>query len=452
MQNIEMIPSTEIAKESKQWQLEDHILEKDYVLGWLLWGISKHPILSQRWILKGGACVKKCYVDTHRYSLDLDFTVLPDGPWQPHELESIFTNLLDLVQKTSGIDFGVQKPKFEIRPHGGSTEAKLYFVGPRKNPAPIGVKIDITMSEDLVRPPVLRSIAHPYSDSFPDKTSIYCYSLEELFAEKIRALGERQRPGDLYDIIYLFRRSDLHAEPELIAEILAIKCAYKEILIPDFNLVTTAEARVEMEKRWQDMLGKGLGVVPDFDDYWDELAAFFAWINGEEYITELQSIDPDKAWEAPVIDWQCGQNEWLEPIRYAAANRLLIDLGYEGRTRLVEPYSLRSTRAGHILFYAIKSLGRETRAYRIDRIQSITVTRQPFRPIFPIEFTPKGRVNVPRVQRRQRFSSSWSTRNYVVECSVCGKRFYRDKYSLKINPHKREGMDIPCSGRHGYLA
>ncbi len=112
---------------------------------------------------------------------------------------------------------------------------------------------------------------------------------------------------------------------------------------------------------------------------------------------------------------------------------------------------MRRTKAGNLLFYALKALGREIRGYRVDRIQSIEVTKEPFEPVFAVEFTPKGRIPVPFTQRRRRFTSSRSSRNYVIECVVCGKRFYRKKYSLRINPHQRLDSDLQCSGRHGYL-
>lgn len=194
-----------------------------------------------------------------------------------------------------------------------------------------------------------------------------------------------------------------------------------------------------------------MGIVPDLNDYWDELGNFFAWLNGEECLVEVTSIDPDDKWAPPALEWQRGQNEWIEPIRYAAVNRLLVNLGYGFKTRLVEPYSLRRTQAGDLLFYAVKVSPRVIRGYRADRIQSIEVTKQPFKPVFPVEFTPKGRIPVPQTQRRQRFVSSRSSRNYVVECAVCGKRFYRKKYSLRINRHQRQDSIMQCPGRHGYL-
>jgi Luciferase-like monooxygenase/Nucleotidyl transferase AbiEii toxin, Type IV TA system len=50
------------------------VVEKDYVLGWLLAGIAKHPVTTH-WAFKGGTCLRKCWFETYRFSEDLDFTV-----------------------------------------------------------------------------------------------------------------------------------------------------------------------------------------------------------------------------------------------------------------------------------------------------------------------------------------------------------------------------------------
>ena len=434
-----------------QWNVADHVIEKDYVLGWLLWGIASHPALSRAWVLKGGSAIKKCYVDTHRYSQDLDFTVLPEGPWLPEELTPLFDEILEQISQDSGIDFTVNKPKFETRPHGKSCEGRIYYIGPRKTPGPTAAKLDITHAEDLMRPPVLRSISHPYADSLPDSPKAYCYTLEELFAEKIRALEERTNPGDLYDIIYLFRRSDLNAEPDLIAELLELKCDFKGLPVPQVTAICELPRREEVKLRWDTMLGPAVGLLPQFGDYWDELPAFFAWLNGEDYKTQLQPISPQDAWTPATLVWQRGQGEVLEPIRHAAVNRLLIDLGYANGHRLVEPYSLRLTQAGNTLFYALRAKTKQVRSYRLDRIQSVEVRSQPFVAQFRIEFTPAGRIPVPFARRRRRFTSSRSKTRYVVQCATCGKRFPRSRYSTRINPHKRKDSNAQCSGRYGYL-
>jgi predicted nucleotidyltransferase component of viral defense system len=38
--------------------------------------------------------------------------------------------------------------------------------------------------------------------------SARCYAYEEVFGEKVRALAERTRPRDLYDVVNLFRHDE----------------------------------------------------------------------------------------------------------------------------------------------------------------------------------------------------------------------------------------------------
>jgi hypothetical protein len=40
---------------------------------------------------------------------------------------------------------------------------------------------------------------------------------------------------------------------------------------------------------------------------------------------------------------------------FAAANHLCVKLGYDGKTRIIEPYSLRRTRDGHLVLHALRS-------------------------------------------------------------------------------------------------
>ena len=70
-----MIEAQEIKDLAGKLSLDPRIIEKDYVIGWVLAGIYNHPLLSNVWIFKGGTCVKKCFVDTQRMSEDLDFTL-----------------------------------------------------------------------------------------------------------------------------------------------------------------------------------------------------------------------------------------------------------------------------------------------------------------------------------------------------------------------------------------
>ena len=75
-----MIPREAIRERSAEWQLRVNVVEKDYVLGWLLAAIAEHAETSQHWVFKGGTCLKKCFFETYRFSEDLDFSLLTPAP------------------------------------------------------------------------------------------------------------------------------------------------------------------------------------------------------------------------------------------------------------------------------------------------------------------------------------------------------------------------------------
>lgn len=56
-----MITHQEIQNLVNEWGLRESIIEKDYVIGWVLWGIGTDPELSAYWAFKGGTSLKKCY-------------------------------------------------------------------------------------------------------------------------------------------------------------------------------------------------------------------------------------------------------------------------------------------------------------------------------------------------------------------------------------------------------
>jgi predicted nucleotidyltransferase component of viral defense system len=75
-----VISKHELLRLRGEWQLDVGVIEKDYVLGWMLAAIAAEPALVDTWIFKGGTCLRKCYYETYRFSEDLDFTVIDGGP------------------------------------------------------------------------------------------------------------------------------------------------------------------------------------------------------------------------------------------------------------------------------------------------------------------------------------------------------------------------------------
>jgi predicted nucleotidyltransferase component of viral defense system len=70
-----MIDRRGILEAASSFSLLPGVVEKGYVLGWMLAGIYAHEDLTESWIFKGGTCLKKCHFETFRFSGDLDYTL-----------------------------------------------------------------------------------------------------------------------------------------------------------------------------------------------------------------------------------------------------------------------------------------------------------------------------------------------------------------------------------------
>ena len=220
-----------------------------------------------------------------------------------------------------------------------------------------------------------------------------CYSLPELLGEKLRALAERCRPRDLYDVVHTHRHPDLIGRAGDVAEILEAKCAHVGIDPPTLETILDTPFRDEIETEWSNMLGHQLPFLPPFEDFWSQLDNVFAWLSGTQSVPQLPELSPTE----PVTDrrparhmttWRTGSP--MELIRFAGANRLRVTIDYwakEGRKgpRTVEPYSLRRSRDGNLLLFVVNDR-RRLRAYRIDRIRGVSIEPETFDPRYRVEF------------------------------------------------------------------
>lgn len=433
-------------------------------------GIYAHEELADTWIFKGGTCLKKCYFETYRFSEDLDFTLTDATHINVEFLQRVFGEVAEWIYEQTGIELPGDQQDFEIyqNPRGHtSCQGKLSYRGPispRSGPLP-RVKLDLTADERVVLPPVDVPIFHPYSDAPGDGIHVLSYAYEEAFGEKVRALAERARPRDLYDVINLFRNAEARPSPSVLLDVLRQKCEFKGINVP--RLADMDTHRPALEGGWSSMLAHQLPALPPLDAFWGELPAFFEWlVGGEAPVVRAalvmgagETVLRERALHLPVSGTALS---FIEVIRFAASNRLCVELGYQGSTRRIEPYSLRQTRDGNIVLHAFNADRGEHRSYRVDRITSARSTSQTFIPRYEIELTPHGPVRVTpvavrsssgsfgRIARARRSTrSSWSSGpTYIYECSYCGKRFNRKRQSSTLNPHKDKN-GYPCSGRYG---
>jgi len=261
-----VIDREEIRELAREFQLEPNVVEKDYALGWLLAGLSAHPSLAESWIFKGGTCLKKCFFETYRFSEDLDFTLRDPGHLDAGFLSGTLSEVANWIYDASGLELPDTARKFEVftNPRGKpAAQVRVGYRGPLGRVSEVPrIKLDLAAEEALVLPPVRRAIHHPYSDDPEEGLGALCYAFEELFAEKVRALTERMRPRDLYDVVHLHRRQDLQPDRALVRSTLARKCEFKGIEVPTFAALVSRPERAELESEWENMLAHQLPVLP----------------------------------------------------------------------------------------------------------------------------------------------------------------------------------------------
>ncbi len=477
-----MIPKQELLDLATDFGLAPDVMEKDYALGWMLAAFGQHPETRDTWLFKGGTCLKKCFFETYRFSEDLDFTLLKHEHLDEVFLGRIFQEVADWVYEQTGLVLPPEARKVDVyaNPRGGkSAEGRIGYRGPlgRAGDAP-RIKLDLTDDERVVLDPDRREVHHPYSDRPADGIRVATYCFEEVFAEKTRALAERLRPRDLYDVVHLYRRQELAPERAKVISTLTAKCEFKGIAVPTLQSIRESPLVAELQVSWGQMLAHQLPALPSFESFWNELPDVFAWLYESKPRAQLSAVpvgrEPvDVAWRPPAMatSWRSlGVSAPLEIVRFAAANRLCVALDYQdeqGRrdVRIIEPYSLRRSSAGNLLLMAVKADTGEIRSYRADRIVGATATQQSFTPKYIIEFSESGPLSAPALERgpaasgapartskapARRSVGSFALKGptHVFRCTVCGKTFKRQSYDATLNPHKNK-TGQPCYGSFG---
>ncbi|MFC2088407.1 nucleotidyl transferase AbiEii/AbiGii toxin family protein [Calditrichota bacterium] len=399
-----MIEKNEILKMAEGLNLNPDTVEKDYILGWMLYGINQHREISD-WAFKGGTSLKKCFFETFRFSEDLDFTLSKQVHLTEKFLLKTFKEITDFLAEEVGIEFFKDRFKFKIIDKGNgkySAQGKIYYNGPlRRRQKVATIKLDLTTDEIIVLKTVKQKVHHPFTDEPTSGIFAICYAFEEIVAEKIRALAQRARPRDLYDVIHFFRNRQMIANPTLVYNVLQKKCSYKKIEIPTFQHIEEHEKLDELEPQWEYMLAHQLSHLPTFSSFWNDLAPFFDWLKGQLSERKLVSISSkdEQIYNPGRILHVHSTNFLLQRIQFAAANRVCIKLRYNNKTRTVEPISFRTSKSGNKLFYGFERDANHAKAYSVSKIQSVEITNMSYTEKYPVEISSSGHISMPPIKR-----------------------------------------------------
>lgn len=257
-----MITQREISQLAYREGMSDKVIEKDYVITWLLLALADSPMIDLL-AFKGGTALRKVYFSDYRYSEDLDFTVTKET--EPIVLLHVLAETLQELARSRGFQFDLPQERIEKRTD--SVTAYVSFVGPLQ--ARLGsrdVKIDFTLSEKLLFPLEARLIHSPYTDAVNKK--MVTYALEETLVEKLCAVIGRTEPRDVYDAHFLFelREIDFHSIPEAFRE----KAASKGI-DPSRLHDVLAQREPTIARMWENRLRHQVKELPHLEEVLREL-------------------------------------------------------------------------------------------------------------------------------------------------------------------------------------
>ncbi len=259
-----MIRPGEIQQKARAVGVRDQQIEKDYILSWILFAISKHELVSKAIVFKGGTVLKKIYFEDYRFSEDLDFTLinnarLPDGHEISNELIfEWFRETFEYIKEEANISLEIiDNNKHE----DGGINFYISYIGPLGGQGNNKrVKIDISRSEQLVFEPIMKDVFIDYTDM--EEHQLLCYPLEEVLVEKMRSVMQRMQARDFYDIWYLLEQHGMDVDFYL--NEFETKCKSKELNHTDFPK-KLAERLPQYKGRWQSSMSEQIKDLPDFD-------------------------------------------------------------------------------------------------------------------------------------------------------------------------------------------
>jgi hypothetical protein len=183
-----MMPRTEIEALARTNRTNPYFQEKHYLMSLML--SSLYSRTERQLVFKGGTYLW-FFHRLPRASEDLDFTAVGDVV-MGQLVEGV---VADLAIYGLGATHRIERSR-------ESFTARVAVEGPLfdgRNRST--VRIEVSLRGDVEREPVFLAFRSPYSDA-PD-FSLLGMDLEEVLAEKVRAMMWRRRARDLYDIHHI---------------------------------------------------------------------------------------------------------------------------------------------------------------------------------------------------------------------------------------------------------
>jgi predicted nucleotidyltransferase component of viral defense system len=229
-------------------------VEKDYLQHLFLLFLGQET--KKDFVFKGGTALQKVY-GLNRFSIDLDFISINGD--EEKTIKRIANDITNFGFESRTIKKEIKKTgkTFFLRIKGplyDGTERSLTTL-----------RIEISSRKDLVLEPEVKEIVPIYPDIRP--YSILIMKLEEILAEKVRAIFWRTKARDVYDLWFLIKK-----ETNVNVELINKKLAYYKL---KFNLKNFERKIDEVEKSWEKELKQVTTFLPNFKEVKKEILKSF---------------------------------------------------------------------------------------------------------------------------------------------------------------------------------
>lgn len=183
-----MIPQAYITqwRNHAPWQ-DDFQVEQDLIIERSLVEIFNHPLLKKHLAFRGGTALHKLHLQKQaRYSEDIDLVQMIAGP-----IKQIIITIQDSL-----VFLGV--PVIKQKANNNT----LVFRFMSEAGVPMRLKIEINCREHFSVYPLDEIPVSLHSDWFSGEALVPTFCIEELLATKLRAMFQRKKGRDLFDIWY----------------------------------------------------------------------------------------------------------------------------------------------------------------------------------------------------------------------------------------------------------
>lgn len=261
-----MIPEIFIEqwREFAKWQMIEQI-EQDLIISRALVDLYNEQSLKETLIFRGGTALNKLFLHPPaRYSEDIDFVQK-----NSHPIGQTIDAIRAVLQPWLG------DPKWKITQH----TAKLIYKYESVKNTPGKLKIEINITEHFQVLPLKKVPFSVDSGWFKGSANIVTHEIDELMATKIRALYQRRKGRDLFDLWYVTTRGLINLNH--VFEIFFKYCVYNDIKISreefiknlehkknnrdfriDMNVLLSSKLQWDFEEAYQFVMDKVISTLP----------------------------------------------------------------------------------------------------------------------------------------------------------------------------------------------